>query len=410
MKKALFFLLLSLATLPMRLSAQVNPQKGNIITNGNDTVHGVIDYLSDARNVKACLFQRNGESGYKSLSPAEIKGYRLADNSICYVSRLFNNGERQELLFAEFLIQGGVSLYRYYYDDTNYYGFVDGDGKEVIIRDDKLNSDLSTYNKKLQDRRQKVQEVNTLMNRDNTIADRLWKMDLTTDNLTKLVKQYDERYCTDAGDCIVFHYDRDKASAVSRRFYVGAGIGFASYEAPSYSDGQSKAFSGNDYNGIAPTFLVGADFMFPRFSRYLMAQLELCYTPHRYKASKEMLEGGSPKMSIDELAARIGIGYVFCPDSRVRPFIKGGLHMAWNMGIKEKNVRFKYYDGQTAQEKTGDLIYDSETRLGIYLGAGVDIGHLRVSAMWKKAGSNFNGLDEKGCGILTVAYLLKNNK
>jgi hypothetical protein len=223
------------------------------------------------------------------------------------------------------------------------------------------------------------------------------------------VKQYDEKYCTDAGDCIVFHYDRDKASAVSRRFYVGAGIGFASYEAPHYSDHLSS-YSGNSYSGTAPMFLVGTDFMFPRFSRYLMAQLELCYTPHRYKASKEMLEGGSPKMSIDELAARIGIGYVFCPDSRVKPFIKGGLHMAWNMGIKEKNVRFKYYDGQTAQEKTGDLIYDSETRLGIYLGAGVDIGHLRVSAMWKKAGSNFNGLDEKGCGILTVAYLLKNNK
>ncbi|MBR6715444.1 MAG: hypothetical protein IKI83_03260, partial [Prevotella sp.] len=60
----------------MQLAAQVNPQKGYIITNGNDTVYGVIDYLSDARNVKACLFQRNGESGYKSLSPAEIKGYR----------------------------------------------------------------------------------------------------------------------------------------------------------------------------------------------------------------------------------------------------------------------------------------------------------------------------------------------
>ncbi len=403
MKKVIVFLL-SLATLPMQLAAQVNPQKGNIITNGNDTVHGVIDYLSDARNVKECLFQRNGESGYRSLSPADIKGYRLADNSICYVSRLFNNGDRQELLFAEFLIQGGVSLYRYYYDDTNYYGFVDVDGNEVIIRDDKLNSDLSTYNKKLQDRRLKVQEVNVLMSRDNTIADRLWKMDLTTDNLTKLVKQYDERYCTDAGDCIVFHYDRKKASAVSRRFYVGAGSGFASYEAPHYSDHLSS-YSGNSYSGTAPMFLVGTDFMFPRFSRYLMAQLELCYTPHRYNASKEMLEGGNPKMSTDELAARIGLGYVFCPDSRVRPFIMGGLHMAWNTGIKEKDVRFKYYDGQAAQEKTGDLVYDSETRLGIYLGAGVDIGHIRVSTMWKKAGSNFNGLDEKGCGMLTVAYL-----
>ena len=404
MKKVIVFILMSLATMPMQLAAQVNPQKGYIITNSGDTIHGTIDYLTDARNVKECLFQRNGVSGYKSLSPADIKGYRLADDGIYYVSRLFNGSGRQELLFAEFLIQGGVSLYRYYYDDTNYYGFVDSDGKEVVIRDDKLNSDLSSYNAKLQDRRQKVQEINALMNRDNTIADRLWKMDLTNDGLTKLVKQYDERYCTDAGDCVVFQYDRKKASAVSRRFYVGTGVSLASYESVSGND--RFDYSGNTYSGVAPSFIVGADFMFPRFSRYFMAQLEISYTPHRYKASKEMLEGGSPKMKANEFAARIGIKYAFCPDSRIRPFIMGGLHSAWNTGLKEEDVTFRYENDGKAQQKTGDILFDNETRLGIYLGAGVDIGHIRVSALWKKAGSNSSGLNEKGCGILTVAYLL----
>ena len=136
MKKGIIFFLLSLAAMPMQLSAQVNPQKGYIITNGNDTIYGTIDYLTDARNVKECLFQKKGENEYKSLSPTDIKGYRLADDGIFYVSRLFNDGERQELLFAEFLLQGGVSLYRYYHDDCNYFGFVDSDGREVVIRDD----------------------------------------------------------------------------------------------------------------------------------------------------------------------------------------------------------------------------------------------------------------------------------
>ena len=62
MKKAILFLLL-LATMPMQTTAQVNPQKGYVITNGNDTVHGTIDYLTDARNAKACLFQKRGEEG-----------------------------------------------------------------------------------------------------------------------------------------------------------------------------------------------------------------------------------------------------------------------------------------------------------------------------------------------------------
>ena len=194
MKRNIIFMLL-LAMISMRLAAQVNPQKGYVITNENDTIYGTIDYLTDAQNVKACLFQKEGESEYKALSPGDIKGYRLADDGIYYVSRLFSvveEGEQlQELLFAEFLLQGGVSLFRYYYDYNNYFGFVGSDGKEIILRDDKLNDDLMTYNHKLQVRRQKVQDVNALMNRDNTIANRLWKMELTSEDLTKLVKQYD---------------------------------------------------------------------------------------------------------------------------------------------------------------------------------------------------------------------------
>ena len=120
--------------MPLKLVAQVNPQKGYIITNDNDTVYGTIDYLTDARNVKACLFKKNGEQEYKSLSPSDIKGYRLAGDGIYYVSRRFTVDEKEELLFAEFLLHGGVSLYRYFYDYDNYFGFVDSDGKEVIIR------------------------------------------------------------------------------------------------------------------------------------------------------------------------------------------------------------------------------------------------------------------------------------
>ena len=405
MKKVIVFFLLSLATMPMQLAAQVNPQKGYIITNGNDTVHGTIDYLTDAQNVKACLFQKKGESEYKSLSPKDIKGYRLAGDGIYYVSRLFTGGEKQELQFAEYLLQGGVSLYRYYYDDYNYFGFVDENGKEVIIRDDKLNSDLGAYNHKLQERRQKVQDINALMNRDNTIANRLWKMDLTSNDLTELVRQYDERFCTDLGDCIVFKYDKKKAAAVWRRFYVGAGINYASYSAPKYDNRRVTSYTGNTYSGIAPTFIAGADFMFPRFSKFFMAQLELSYTPHNYKASKVILEGGDPKMSVNEVAARFGASYAFTHDSRIKPYIKGGLHLSWNSGMKEKNAAFKYEFSEEIRLTTGDLVYDNELRCGFYLGAGVDIGRIRINALWKKAKSGNNALEEKGCGILTVAYL-----
>ena len=382
--------LLLLATLPIRLTAQVNPQEGYIITNDNDTVHGTIDYLTDARNAKTCLFRRNGESEYKSLSPSDIKGYRLAGDGIYYVSRPFTGGGKEETLFAEFLLQGGVSLYRYYYDDYNYFGFVDSDGREVIIRDDKLNDDLGTYSRKLQERRQKVQEIGTLMSRDNTIASRLWKMDLTS-------------------HCVVFQYDRKKSTAVTHRFYVGAGICYASYDSPSYDHTAAYhlSYSEYTYSGIAPTFFAGADFQFPRFSRNLYAQVEVSYTPWRIKSSDENGEGSRPEMTLGELAARIGVSHVFSPDSRIRPFIRGGFNFSWNSGMKEKNVSYKYKmdDDSQVSYRVGDVDHGSQTSIGIYLGGGVDISHFRISASWKKAWGGKDGLNEKSSIILTAAWL-----
>ena len=71
-------------------------------------------------------------------------------------------------------------------------------------------------------------------------------------------------------------------ASVSRRFYVGAGVNYASYAAPDYDARRNSSFSGNTYSEIAPTFIAGVDFMFPCFSRFFMAQMELGYTPHRY--------------------------------------------------------------------------------------------------------------------------------
>lgn len=407
-RKAVIFLL-PLAMISMKLAAQVNPQKGYIITNDNDTIQGTIDYLTDEKNARACLFQKAGESEYKSLYPGDIKGYRLADDGIYYVSRMFTGEEKQVQLFAEFLLQGSVSLYLYYYDLETYFGFVDSDGKEVIIRNDKLNEDLSTYNHKLQQRRQKMQEVNRLMNQDNTIANRLWKMDLTSENLTRLVKQYDEEYCTEQGECVLFRYDKEKTTTVSHRFYVGAGVSYASYGSPTYDNSaiNDRRFSEYTYTGIAPTFFVGADFQFPRFSRSLTAQMELSYTPHRYESSEVTTEGGKAKLSINEMACRVGIRYMFSPESSIKPFIMAGLHLAWNMGMKEENVSYRYrnYDNSVVSQGVIDLDHGNQMKGGIYLGAGVDISHIRINAFWKKAMGGKEGPNEKNCGILTLAYL-----
>ena len=112
-------------------------------------------------------------------------------------------------------------------------------------------------------------------------------------------------------------------------------------------------------------------------------------------------------MNINEIAARMGLSYVFNPESRIRPFIKGGLNLSWNTGMKEKNVDYKYKikDDMPVSYGTGDIEHGKGLKAGIYLGAGIDISHIRLSAFWKKAFGGNDGLNENSCGVLTAAYI-----
>lgn len=74
----LFFTLLVYAS----ASAQVNPMQGYVITNNNDTIHGMIDYRSDAKNALECHFKENGQSDYRTYAPSDISGYRFTDDGI----------------------------------------------------------------------------------------------------------------------------------------------------------------------------------------------------------------------------------------------------------------------------------------------------------------------------------------
>ena len=75
MRKQISTFVMLLGILPLK--AQIDPQAGYIITNENDTLRGIIDYRTDAKNSRSCLFVADGETEYKEYLPNEIKCYRL---------------------------------------------------------------------------------------------------------------------------------------------------------------------------------------------------------------------------------------------------------------------------------------------------------------------------------------------
>ncbi|MBO4802263.1 MAG: hypothetical protein J5545_10425 [Bacteroidaceae bacterium] len=210
-------------------AAQRNPVEGYIITNQNDTVHGTIDYQSTSELCRICLFMAPGDSTFKALLPTDIRGFRLLSDGVYYVSRTMTIQDKQQEVFAEFLIQGGVSLLHYTSaKKDDYYLFIGEDGQEVILQDDSydpLSLDAPTQ---LKQRLNQRRELFTIFGKSTETLDKLVKTPYKANELTKLVHQYDEAYC-DEQNCILFEYDRKKSRNLEVKLFLEAGESVTDY-------------------------------------------------------------------------------------------------------------------------------------------------------------------------------------
>ena len=164
----------------MNAGAQTNPKPGFIITNENDTIYGTIDYCSDAKNAYECLFLKEGETAYRSYSPAELKGYRFTDNGIYYVTRTFHVEGTDKTFFAEFLLQGGVSLFRHKENDTDYYYMVDETGKVATVKDTGVMAASPAEVDRA--KRNTLREASQIFAKSNKAQEHLWKKAINAEN------------------------------------------------------------------------------------------------------------------------------------------------------------------------------------------------------------------------------------
>lgn len=360
MKKEIICIIMVLG-MAVATHAQTNPQPGYIITNENDTIWGTIDYLSDFQNQRACLFKADGAQTYREYKPGDISGYRLSTSGIFYVTRTFVIGDAERAVFAEYLLQGGVSLYYARDVHTQYYFWVDEDGKTARMVYDGERSSLSSDDRQL--RKSRIIEVSQLLGRSAEAQKRLWKTNYSASDLIDLTREYDETYCTDAGDCIQFKSDTKKRTGLKVRLRVEAGVDFNTV--------RNKHYTGENWIETSctyPYFGIGADLNLPRFSRLL--NLETLLKIDKKSGSHEEVDYLKKVTSMHfeyyDLELQLGLAVRFLPNSMVRPFVRGGLSVNEMLGIKTENM--EHY-------KIGRHEQDFRTRLGMgyYVGIGADI-------------------------------------
>ena len=70
--------------------AQTNPKPGYVIKNNGDTIRGNIDFRTNEKLSKQCVFWADGGSGGMTYKPGDIEGFRFDNGGKYFVTRRLN--------------------------------------------------------------------------------------------------------------------------------------------------------------------------------------------------------------------------------------------------------------------------------------------------------------------------------
>ena len=294
-----------------------NPVEGYVITNNNDTIHGTVDYLMGKENAKACHFQREGETEFHTYGPDDILGYRFLNDSIYYVSRTFPVDGRDTRIFAEYLVQGCISLYRYDHGAETLYYMTDESGRTAILKEELY--DKYTTGEVMQLKRENLRDAMEILSASPEAVTALLHKNITAVNLVEITRRYHQKYCGESDGQKVFQYDSEKRPGYSAKLLLEAGydMGRASNDLTSKSVRMPRLGIGCEFTSLRTN---------PNFSYYLML------VAAKWESDMRIYENKDRALWVE---LDCGALYRFsrhCSNRRPKPFVCGGLSLAYLMG------------------------------------------------------------------------------
>ena len=360
--------------------AQTNPKPGYVITNDGDTIRGNIDFRTNEKLARQCLFQANGGSESKTYRPGDIQGFRFDDGGKYFVTRRLNVTGEQELFFAEFMVQGKMNLYCVAYNRDEYFFFEreDGEMAQLTNRAFLTSSSMQDEKDKMQEKREQYGKVKILLQDSWKAASEMNDKDLSRKKLVKVVRDYHNDVCTDGSTCVVYEYN-EKSDKSKTRFKAFTGFAYYSKERTAKQDLLDES-----YHGGAFEIGLGVETDIERVMRGGSVEIGLAYTPKtKFEHDAMVIGGHEPSHLVYERSratATIGMVKRFGKGT-VQPLVCGGGFYVLHFGNKEE----RYY----MSKKIVDLSWDNTAFFGIYLGAGVQMPvgkhYARVHADWYKS-------------------------
>lgn len=361
MKKVLIALFWIVA---LGVNAQTNPRSGFIITNTGDTIRGIIDFRTNERLSKQCVFWANGESESHTYKPGEIEGFRFDNGGKYFVTRRLNVTGDPQLYFAEFMVQGKMNLYCVAHNRDEYFFFEreDGEMAQLTNRAFLTSSSIQDEKNKEQENREQYGKVKFLLKDSWKACQDMNEKDMSRKNLVKVVRDYHNDVCTDGGTCIVYEYN-EKSEKVKTHFKVFTGFAYYSSERTVFQDLQDES-----YHGCAFEIGLGVETDIERWIKGCSLELGVAYSPKTSFEHDVMVLGGhAPSHTVYEkgrVAFSLGVVKRF-GKGKIIPLVRGGGFYMLHFGNKET----RYY----MSNKVVDLSWGGTNHSGVYLGAGVQM-------------------------------------
>lgn len=382
MRKLLCTFVMLLGILPAK--AQTNPQAGYVITNDNDTLRGTIDYRTDAKNAQSCRFMADSETTYKEYLPNEIKGYRLSDIGVCYVTRTFPIEGEQRTFFAEYLLEGGVSLYRHKESTVEYFYLVDTDGKVATIRE--TGDVILRRDDQIMAQRQKLVEATQIFQKSQKTLKELWAMpQVSAELLLKLTKAYNKEFYAEASETEFYQKDIKSSDGLIARFRIEGGVGFSNMK---FFPNSPQYYDPIETTSLIPVVGVGTDMILPRLSKKLLLQLMLTYSYN--KGNREEIHYPYHReWTFHDVCLQAGVAYSFMPKKRFSPLLRAGVSLDYLLGLETVNMEGYHATNKVSLDKSFSPRY--------YVGLGVEskLGTHKVSLTANFVMRNFGSIGLK---------------
>ncbi|NQU85341.1 MAG: hypothetical protein HQ541_06230 [Mariniphaga sp.] len=244
--------------------AQTDFRKGYIITTERDTIQGLIDYQSEIKNCKICVFKNDMDTQPLSLSPEDILAYRY-NNEKLYVRKEINNDSITKLVFIEFIVNGIIDLFFYADISGSFYFIEEGNGTLNYLKiENKIASNLNNKNKNYYFNFKEYIGILKIVFKDNPeLYPLIEHTKLNHQSLVKLLNKY-------------HNINRSKENYelyVKKIQIVKIGLSlFTSLNSNKINVYEGK-FDVPYEKEYYPTFGITADVMFPKFSNNFSLQL-----------------------------------------------------------------------------------------------------------------------------------------